>query len=149
MSGENDGEGRRERHPDAHLYETDKALYRDRVPCYGIDLREEEIRRRLYESDEALYSQGEALWDSDEVLFATKEDNEEKARRREMKRLKASAYEYEKEEETQCAVCLSQYAKGDRCVRLRCDHVYHEACLLKTLERDKRECPLCRKELFS
>jgi hypothetical protein len=41
-----------------------------------------------------------------------------------------------------CAVCLSEYASGERLRRLPCGHHFHADCADRWLSRNKR-CPLC------
>lgn len=41
-----------------------------------------------------------------------------------------------------CAVCLSDFAKGDQLRRLPCGHHFHKRCCDQWLQRSKR-CPLC------
>jgi len=41
-----------------------------------------------------------------------------------------------------CAICLDPYQVGEKAMRLRCAHIFHEECLGKWLSRAGR-CPLC------
>lgn len=45
-----------------------------------------------------------------------------------------------------CAVCLSDFADGERCRRLPCGHVFHLGCIDKWL-RKNRKCPLCLQDI--
>jgi hypothetical protein len=43
----------------------------------------------------------------------------------------------------ECSICLTKYSNGEKGIRLRCQHFYHEACL-KTWLGYKNTCPNCR-----
>ena len=162
--------------PDAHLYESDRQLFRDRITGGEsnnnnnnneddlLATHRRETRRLLYASDVSLYSHGADLWSSDRMLYRTKGDFDEESLRRDVERLrtesgfvfssssnnnnKISGETKKQHFSSECAICLTEFADGDRCIKLKCKHAYHEACIVKTLEREKRECPLCRsKEL--
>jgi len=176
----NNNNHRGEVHPDAHLYESDRQLFRDRITGGEsnnnnnnneddlLATHRRETRRLLYASDVSLYSHGADLWSSDRMLYRTKGDFDEESLRRDVERLRTESGfvfssssnnnnktsgegvgETQKEHfSSECAICLTEFADGDRCIKLKCKHAYHEACIVKTLEREKRECPLCRsKEL--
>ncbi len=148
-------------HPDAHLYESDRQLFRDRISRHADSLIRQDASN-LFASDENLFKQGADLWSSDRLLYRTKEDFEEESLARDIERLKrdrgfvfGDRSSGEKGEILdvssrtssalpECAVCLVEFVNGDRCIRLKCKHAYHETCIVKTLEREKRECPLCR-----
>ncbi|PON44544.1 43kDa postsynaptic protein [Parasponia andersonii] len=50
-----------------------------------------------------------------------------------------------KNEDNQCAVCLSEVKEGDEIGELRCCHLFHAACLERWMVGFKRvTCPLCR-----
>jgi hypothetical protein len=170
-----------EEHPDAHLYESDRRLFRDRIRentttnnNSNDDLlatHRRETEQLLYASDASLFSQGADLWLSDRLLYRTKRDFDDESLRRDVERLRtesgfvfhtasttrsesrrgcnssSNSGEGDGEEVahfSECAICLAEFANGERCIKLKCKHVYHETCIVKTLEREKRECPLCR-----
>lgn len=175
MSSSNNNNNEHE-DPDAHLYESDRQLFRDRITGGEsnnnnnnneddlLTTHRRETRRLLYASDVSLYSHGADLWSSDRMLYRTKGDFDEESLRRDVERLrtesgfvfssssnnnnKISGETKKQHFSSECAICLTEFADGDRCIKLKCKHAYHEACIVKTLEREKRECPLCRsKEL--
>jgi len=51
------------------------------------------------------------------------------------------------EEEPACSICLCEYERGERVVRLPCDHIYHESCLNSWTTNHTR-CPLCNYDLM-
>ncbi|XP_062213344.1 E3 ubiquitin-protein ligase EL5-like [Phragmites australis] len=55
-----------------------------------------------------------------------------------------------KEEAQCCAICLSEYAKGDELVRVvpACGHFFHARCNVDKWLRARRTCPLCRGGLW-
>lgn len=50
-------------------------------------------------------------------------------------------------EEPSCSICLCEYERGEKVVRLPCDHLYHEACLNSWTTAHTR-CPLCNYDLM-
>ena len=74
-------------HPDAHLYESDRQLFRDRISRHADSLIRQDTSN-LYASDENLFKQGADLWSSDRLLYRTKEDFEEESLARDIERLK-------------------------------------------------------------
>ncbi|KAK3163499.1 hypothetical protein QOZ80_1AG0004500 [Eleusine coracana subsp. coracana] len=48
----------------------------------------------------------------------------------------------------ECAFCLSGVRDGDEVRELRCQHVFHRACLDAWLVRPRATCPLCRDRLL-
>jgi len=50
--------------------------------------------------------------------------------------------------EEECAICLCSAGESDenRWRKLKCDHRFHESCLLEWLDKE-RECPICRVNL--
>lgn len=51
-----------------------------------------------------------------------------------------------------CPICLDAFARGMHVVILKCNHVYHEACLVRWLlqeteGRSNSSCPLCKEKL--
>jgi len=50
-------------------------------------------------------------------------------------------------ERLECPVCLSQFGYKERgIVRLKCDHVFHRACL-EPWFRENHTCPMCRADV--
>jgi hypothetical protein len=45
-----------------------------------------------------------------------------------------------------CAICVSEYEKGDTVVwsNLECKHAFHEDCIMPWLAKGKKRCPICR-----
>lgn len=48
-----------------------------------------------------------------------------------------------------CVVCLTEMRDGDEVRELRCNHMFHRACLDLWVEHGKATCPLCRSALAS
>lgn len=59
---------------------------------------------------------------------------------------KGSASTAEEEEAPSCAICLSEYAKGDELVRVlpACGHFFHADCRIDWWLRQRGTCPICR-----
>ena len=51
------------------------------------------------------------------------------------------------EDERECAVCLSQFEKGDLVRMLHCRHEFHAVCIDKWLLEKDRRCPCCRADV--
>ena len=51
-----------------------------------------------------------------------------------------TGYDVEKE----CAVCMSQFERGDHVRMLPCRHEFHTSCIDKWLLEQNRTCPCCR-----
>ncbi|GFO40848.1 E3 ubiquitin-protein ligase rnf103 [Plakobranchus ocellatus] len=47
-------------------------------------------------------------------------------------------------ESHQCVICLEEYVPLTSLCGLPCGHVFHEACIISWLNRDKHFCPMCR-----
>lgn len=47
----------------------------------------------------------------------------------------------ENQDTTQCSICFEQVS--GTCVKLRCNHIFHENCIVRWLERHNN-CPMCR-----
>eukprot|EP00834_Sanchytrium_tribonematis_P002207 NODE_63_length_26141_cov_1.022656.p18 type:complete len:179 gc:universal NODE_63_length_26141_cov_1.022656:14673-15209(+) len=45
-------------------------------------------------------------------------------------------------EET-CSICLEHYKRNEKCIELKCNHVFHRACVSHWLQQNN-SCPLCR-----
>ncbi|GJQ08596.1 hypothetical protein GpartN1_g387.t1 [Galdieria partita] len=55
---------------------------------------------------------------------------------------------FEREEDTSCVICLTDYIEGDMIRHLPCKHHYHKKCIDEWLALDK-SCPLCKKDIDS
>jgi len=53
---------------------------------------------------------------------------------------------FEREEDTSCVICLTDYIDGDMIRHLPCKHHYHKKCIDEWLALDK-SCPLCKKDI--
>ena len=52
-----------------------------------------------------------------------------------------------------CSICLEDYKKNDKCVKLNCNHIFHKKCLSDWFKNqisksENLNCPLCRNNLF-
>ena len=47
-----------------------------------------------------------------------------------------------------CSICLGEYRLGEYKRELKCNHQFHKKCIDKWFKKNKRECPICRKNLF-
>jgi len=50
------------------------------------------------------------------------------------------------QEDASCAICLSEYEKGDELRFLRCEHHFHSTCIVQWLKKNK-SCPFCKKDI--
>ena len=50
------------------------------------------------------------------------------------------------EEHRMCAICLCDFAVGDKLRRLKCDHRFHSECIDPWLTLNNATCPTCREE---
>lgn len=50
------------------------------------------------------------------------------------------------DEEPTCSICLCEYEKGDKVIKLPCGHVFHADCINSWTEHNTR-CPLCNADL--
>ncbi|KAI3467170.1 hypothetical protein Pfo_023833 [Paulownia fortunei] len=50
-------------------------------------------------------------------------------------------------ESAECAVCLCKIDEDDEVRELRCDHLFHRACLDRWLGYGHMTCPVCRNKL--
>lgn len=48
---------------------------------------------------------------------------------------------------TQCSICLENFREEQEMIQLPCEHVFHENCIRRWLERNNN-CPYCRRTLF-
>ena len=47
-----------------------------------------------------------------------------------------------------CSICLGEYIEGEYKRELKCTHTFHKKCVDKWFKNDKKECPICRFNLF-
>lgn len=52
-------------------------------------------------------------------------------------------------ENKECSICMIEFNDGKAIVKTSCNHVFHQDCIRKWLERFNKTCPLCREELLS
>lgn len=53
-------------------------------------------------------------------------------------------------DDTQCAVCLSEFRRGQEIRQLPyCCHIFHKDCIDNWLDHDQTTCPLCRSSLVT
>jgi len=45
-----------------------------------------------------------------------------------------------------CVICLSDYKKNKKCVKLKCNHSFHTECAREWLTKKDNKCPLCKDE---
>merc|ERR1711964_143243 len=45
--------------------------------------------------------------------------------------------------QTQCMICLTEFAAAEECRRLPCSHVFHSSCINEWLRRCT-DCPICK-----
>ncbi len=55
----------------------------------------------------------------------------------------ASSIAHSHEDTFVCPICLVDVVRGDRVVRLECDHLFHVGCISSWISR-KAQCPACR-----
>ena len=48
-----------------------------------------------------------------------------------------------------CAICLEDYEEGDQLRILPCNHAFHAKCVDPWLLKNKRNCPVCKRKIFS
>ncbi|CAD5334665.1 unnamed protein product [Arabidopsis thaliana] len=49
-------------------------------------------------------------------------------------------------DDSQCSICLMEYAKGDKITTLPCKHIYHKDCISQWLKQNK-VCCICKAEV--
>jgi len=65
---------------------------------------------------------------------------------RSLPRVKVSGNDLEKNESSECSICLDALVLGEQALRIPCGHLYHEDCIYDWLKKSN-ECPVCRYEL--
>nr|GLL32086.1 E3 ubiquitin-protein ligase RHA2B-like [Ipomoea trifida] len=58
-------------------------------------------------------------------------------------------FEGESDGAVECAVCLCKIDEGEEVRDLKCNHIFHRACLDRWLGTGRITCPLCRTHLKS
>ena len=48
--------------------------------------------------------------------------------------------------EKECIICFSDYKSDDKLAELECNHIYHDSCITRWLQKDL-SCPICRSQL--
>ena len=46
-----------------------------------------------------------------------------------------------------CSICLELLNKQENIYKTSCGHQYHNRCIYNHVENNKKDCPLCRKDL--
>lgn len=58
-----------------------------------------------------------------------------------------ASFDGDEQECPSCSICLCEYERGEKLIRLPCDHLYHEQCLNSWTQNHVR-CPLCNYDLM-
>lgn len=52
------------------------------------------------------------------------------------------------DQQTECAVCLSEFEEDEEIRKLKCKHIFHKDCLDRWLQHCSATCPLCRNKVL-
>lgn len=52
------------------------------------------------------------------------------------------------DQQTECAVCLSEFKEDEEIRKLKCPHIFHKDCLDRWLQQCSATCPLCRNKVL-
>lgn len=85
----------------------------------------------------------EALWELAERIGEAKGSGLSKRDLKSLNTTKFDSKSVENSEHTDCRICITDYADGDKVTSLPCGHRYHKRCI-ETWLRKKAECPICR-----
>lgn len=71
--------------------------------------------------------------------------------RRKLKKLPKKTFKKDENVENYdtCVICLEDYDDGDSLRILPCNHAYHTSCIDPWLTRNRRNCPLCKRNVLS
>lgn len=47
----------------------------------------------------------------------------------------------------ECSICLNKFNDIDICMLTKCKHIYHKECIDYWISKNKKTCPLCRKDM--
>lgn len=64
-----------------------------------------------------------------------------------MARLSLEEYDVNTHRESKCSICLNAYFPSQHLYHLKCNHYFHEQCLLQWFVVTS-QCPVCRDEYF-
>lgn len=53
------------------------------------------------------------------------------------------------DENLTCSICFNSFLDTDeKCLKLKCNHMFHEACIIQWIFKTSNTCPLCRKNIY-
>jgi len=47
----------------------------------------------------------------------------------------------------ECSICLVKLNNGEKLIKLKCNHYYHEECIVKCFNSGYKLCPYCRNNI--
>ena len=50
---------------------------------------------------------------------------------------------------SRCGICIEDFEEGEDAIQLSCSHLHHRECFLQWVDRNKRTCPICRRDVMS